>query len=117
MQILKNLWNSVKNLIKKNEVQTNEPTMKVVASSVKENRTTGLPIETYIPQVESPSKEVVGMSPVTITETPAKPNELSPAESASEKKVAKPYKRKYYKKKPKNAAKAADKPKNNKPTK
>lgn len=50
----------------------------------------GLPIENYIPQVETESKEVITMSPVSVVETPATANELSPAEKVEKKKTTSP---------------------------
>ncbi len=59
----------------------------------------GLPIENYIPQVETENKTVVSMSPVSVVETPALVDELSPAERVVAKEVAKkkPYKKPYKK--------------------
>lgn len=106
MQILKNIFSKVQKLFKKTEVAPVKKTEE--AKELLKEVVSGLPIEVYIPQEET-SKEVVGMSPVTVTETPATPNELSPAEEAAEGELTangakrKPYKRKYYKKKPKAA--------------
>lgn len=105
MQILKNIFSKVQKFLKKTDVAPVEK-MEEAKELLKEVAS-GLPIEVYIPQEET-SKEVIGMSPVTVTETPATPNELSPAEAAEGELTAngakrKPYKRKYYKKKPKAA--------------
>ena len=103
MQILKNLWYYIANLFNKkiNDIRdqksdTIEPVTESIETITPVVPITGLPIETYIPPVESKPKEVVGMSPLTITEIPPVPNELSPAEAVIVKK-----KKKYYKKKPK----------------
>jgi hypothetical protein len=87
----------------------------VAETQVVEEIKTGLPIENYIPQVEDEAKEVITMSPVSVTETPAAENELSPAEKVEKKKSASPAKAPAKKKKPSNKNKAKKSPTPKKP--
>lgn len=50
---------------------------------------TGLPIEEYVAPVETEAKDVVSMSPVTVTELPGTPDEVSPAQKEEQKPVKK----------------------------
>ncbi len=98
---------------------TNEPCCKVeeavapVVEAPVEEVKSGLPIENYIPQVETETIEVITMSPVSVVETPAAENELSPAEKVEKKKSASPKKKKTANKPKakKTIAKAPKKPK------